>query len=325
MSMKTIERSQKKHITVLEEDAIAYLNIDENGIYIDATFGRGGHTASILKKLGPDGRLICIDKDPEAISYAQANFGHDPRVLIHHGCFSDLEAICQELGCYKAVDGILFDLGVSSPQIDTAERGFSFQQDGPLDMRMDISKGMSASDWVNIAPQAEIQDILKRFGEEKYARRIAEKIVESRKLKPILRTQELVQIITEGQAKREYHKHPATRSFQAIRIHVNQELPVLEQALQAALNCLVENGLLCVISFHSLEDRIVKRFMREDKPAAEPLPARFAKLPIQEEKAVKQLKIVAEKIRASDAELKHNPRSRSAIMRIAQKLGSIES
>lgn len=323
MSTKAIERLQKKHITVLEQDAIAYLNIDENGIYIDATFGRGGHTASILKQLGPDGRLICIDKDPEAIAYAKAHFGDDPRVVIHHGCFADLETICRDLGCYKAVDGILFDLGVSSPQLDCAERGFSFQQDGPLDMRMDTSKGESAADWINIAPQKEIQDILKRFGEEKYSRRIAEKIVESRQLKPITRTQELVDIITQSQPTKEYHKHPATRSFQAIRIHVNQELNTLETALEAALNCLVESGLLCVISFHSLEDRIVKRFMREDKPST--LPARYARLPIQSEEPNKRLKIVAEKIRALEEELKANPRSRSAIMRIAQKTGSIYS
>lgn len=324
MSTKAIERAQKQHVTVLEQDAIDYLNIDENGIYIDATFGRGGHTASILKKLSIDGRLICIDKDPEAIKYAQAHFGDDPRVVIYHGCFSDLENICKELGCYQAVDGILFDLGVSSPQLDTAERGFSFQQDGPLDMRMDTTQGMSASDWLNDAPQNEIQDILKRFGDEKYARRIAEKIVETRQLKPILRTQELVSIITESQSRRDYNKHPATRSFQAIRIHVNQELTVLEQALAAALNCLVEQGLLCVISFHSLEDRIVKQFMREDSKA-EALPARFSKLPIQEEKVDKKMKIVAEKIRACDQEIKKNPRSRSAIMRIAQKVGSTHS
>lgn len=321
MSTKVVERLKKQHVTVLEQDAIDYLNIDEHGIYIDATFGRGGHTAAILNKLGSEGRLICIDKDPEAISYAKTYFGHDPRVLIYQGCFSELEDICQALGCYRAVDGILFDLGVSSPQLDTPERGFSFQKDGPLDMRMDPSKGVSAADWLNKAPQKEIQDILKRFGDEKYSRRIAEKIVEGRKLKPILRTHELVQLIEQGQISKEYHKHPATRSFQAIRIHVNQELNVLEKALQAALNCLVEQGLLCVISFHSLEDGIVKRFMRQTKTSS--LPARFSKLPIQEDSIPKSLKIVAEKVRATAWELKENPRSRSAIMRVAQKLGSL--
>lgn len=321
MSTKVVERLKKQHVTVLEQDAIDYLNIDAQGLYIDATFGRGGHTRAILNKLGPDGRLICIDKDPEAILYAKKHFGHDPRVLIYQACFSELEDICQELGCYRAVDGILFDLGVSSPQLETPERGFSFQKDGPLDMRMDPSKGMSAADWLNKAPQKEIQTILKRFGDEKYSRKIAEKIVESRKLKPILRTQELVQLIEQGQVTKEYYKHPATRSFQAIRIHVNQELNVLEKALQAASNCLVEQGLLCVISFHSLEDGIVKRFMRQTKPSS--LPARFSKLPIQEESVHKSLKIIAEKIRATPWELKQNPRARSAIMRVAQKLGSL--
>lgn len=323
MSIEILEKLKKEHVTVLQQDAIAYLNIDEHGIYIDATFGRGGHTAAILQQLGPDGRLICIDKDPEAIAYAKAHFGSDPRVIIHHGCFADLETICQDLGCYRAVDGILFDLGVSSPQLDCATRGFSFQQDGPLDMRMDTSQGQNAADWLNIAPQKEIQDILKRFGEEKYSRRIAQKIIETRQLKPITRTQELVDIIKESQPTKEYHKHPATRSFQAIRIHVNQELGVLEKALQAALNCLVEQGLLCVISFHSLEDRIVKRFMREEKVSN--LPARFAKLPILETAITKNLKIVAKKIRASTQELQKNPRARSAIMRIAQKMGDISS
>lgn len=323
MSIEILERSKKEHLTVLKQDAVAYLNIDEHGIYIDATFGRGGHTAAILEQLGPDGRLICIDKDPEAIAYAKAHFGNDPRVVIHHGCFADLEAISQALGCYKAVDGILFDLGVSSPQIDSADRGFSFQQDGPLDMRMDTSQGQNAADWINIAPQKEIQDILKRFGEEKYSRRIAEKIIESRQLKPITRTKELVDIITQSQPTKEHHKHPATRSFQAIRIHVNQELGILETALQAALNCLVQDGLLCVISFHSLEDRIVKRFMREEKSSD--LPARFSKLPILEEAITKHLKIVAQKVRASSQELAKNPRARSAIMRIAQKIGRVSS
>jgi len=316
--------SKKEHITVLQHDAVSYLNIDPHGIYIDATFGRGGHTAAILAQLGPEGRLICIDKDPQAIAYAKTHFGHDPRIIIHHGCFADLEPICQDLGCYQAVDGILFDLGVSSPQIDCADRGFSFQTDGPLDMRMDTSQGANAADWLNIAPQKEIQDILKRFGEEKYSRRIAEKIIEARQLKPITRTQELVEIIKEGQPRMEHHKHPATRSFQAIRMHVNQELAVLETALQAALNCLVEDGVLCVISFHSLEDRIVKRFMREmpEAKACEGISRRFAKLPIHEASLPKKLEIVAQKIRASSAELARNPRARSAIMRVAKKLGS---
>lgn len=307
----------EQHIPVLQQDAIRYLVSDRNGIYIDATFGRGGHTQEILKKLSPEGRLVIIDKDPEAIQHAHQLYSKDERVLIHQGCFSELKTLCRQLGCYGAVDGVLFDLGVSSPQLDTAERGFSFKNDGPLDMRMDPSKGTSAMDWLNKAQPKEISKVLKRFGEEKYSNRIANKIIEHRNSQPITRTRELADLIKDMVPKNpKEKKHPATKSFQAIRIHVNQELEVLENALESSLKVLAPKGRLCVISFHSLEDRIVKRFMRQQ--AHTQLPAH---LPVMAHEDKRHLEIVAKRIRPSIEEVAHNPRARSATLRIAQKIG----
>lgn len=307
----------EQHVPVLQADAIKHLIHDPHGIYIDATFGRGGHTRDILKRLSSEGRLIIIDKDPEAIKFAHQQFGNDERVLIHQGCFSELSALCRQLGCYGSVDGILFDLGVSSPQLDTAERGFSFRQDGPLDMRMDPNQGVSAKDWLNKAGEPDIKNILKRFGEERYSKRIASKIIEKRAQKPITTTKELVDIIKDSVPKNpKSKKHPATKSFQAIRIHVNQELEALELALKGALKVLAPKGRLCVISFHSLEDRIVKRFMRHQ--AHTQLPAH---LPVMAGDDKRNLEIIANKIRPSAEEVAHNPRARSAILRIAQKIG----
>jgi 16S rRNA (cytosine1402-N4)-methyltransferase len=301
---------------VLEDHVIDYLAIDEHGIYIDATFGRGGHTASILAQLSPLGRLICIDKDLDAIEHARAKYANDERVLIHHGCFSEIELLCKQLGCHGSVDGVLFDLGVSSPQLDTPERGFSFSQDGPLDMRMDQSTGYSASEWLNEASKQEIADILKRFGEERYALRIAQNIIESRVQTPITRTQQLVNLITQSLPRHDPYKHPATRSFQAIRIHVNQELQTLEKGLAGSLNVLNKEGRLCAISFQSLEDRIVKRFMKAQSQAQ--LPKR---LPVVASAMLGRLRLIAKKIRANEQEQANNPRSRSATLRVAQKLG----
>lgn len=307
----------EQHIPVLQDDAIRYLVSDRNGIYIDATFGRGGHTREILKMLSPEGRLIIIDKDPEAIQHAHALYAKDERVLIHQGCFSELESLCRQLGCYGSVDGILFDLGVSSPQLNTAERGFSFSHDGPLDMRMDPTKGPSAMAWLNQAKSEDISRVLKRYGEEKYSKKIANKIIERRTAKPITRTRELADLIKEMVPKNpKERKHPATKSFQAIRIHVNQELDVLETALAGALKVLAPKGRLCVISFHSLEDRIVKRFMRHQAHTQLP-----ANLPVMACEDKRHLEIIAKRIRPSVAEVAHNPRARSATLRIAQKIG----
>ncbi|HET9843805.1 MAG TPA: 16S rRNA (cytosine(1402)-N(4))-methyltransferase RsmH [Gammaproteobacteria bacterium] len=307
----------EQHIPVLQNDVIQYLMHDPNGIYIDATFGRGGHATALLQRLSPEGRLIVIDKDPQAIECAHKLFQKDERVLIHQGCFSQVLPLCRQLGCSGAVDGILFDLGVSSPQVNTPERGFSFMKDGPLDMRMDPTTGMSAKEWINKAQTQEISLVLKRFGEEKYSKRIAEKIVEKRGKKPITSTKELVEVIEHSIPHREsLKKHPATKSFQAIRIHINQELTVLETALQGALKVLAPHGRLCVISFHSLEDRIVKRFMRS--LAHTQLPAH---LPITAQEDKRDLAILAKKIKPSAEEIANNPRSRSAILRVAQKIG----
>ncbi len=307
----------EQHVPVLQQDSIQYMIRDSHGIYIDATFGRGGHTREILRKLSPDGRLIIIDKDPEAIAHARKLFGQDDRVLIHQGCFSDINNVCRELGCYGSVDGILFDLGVSSPQLDAPERGFSFRFDGPLDMRMDTTRGQSASEWLNQTEQPELNHILKRFGEEKYSKRIASNIIEKRSERPITTTKQLVDIIEGCVPKNpKSKKHRATKSFQAIRIHINQEMEVLERALEGALKVLALKGRLCVISFHSLEDRIVKRFMRDQ--AHTQLPAH---LPVMAQDDKRHLEIISKKMRPSAEEVAMNPRSRSAILRIAQKIG----
>lgn len=306
----------EQHIPVLQHDAIRYMMLDPNGIYIDATFGRGGHSKDILEILSTDGRLIIIDKDPVAIEHAYRLYKNDQRVLIHHGCFSELSSLCRQLGCYGSVDGILFDLGVSSPQLNTPERGFSFMHDGPLDMRMDTTKGVSAQEWINSAEPVDICRVLKRFGEETYSKRIAHNIVEKREKKPITSTRELVEVILASVPQYKSKKHPATKSFQAIRIHVNQELQALEIGLESALKVLSPKGRLCVISFHSLEDRIVKRFMRDKAHTQLP-----KGLPVTVLEDTRALEIVARKIKPSIEEIERNPRSRSAILRIAQKIG----
>ena len=249
------------HTTVLLDEAVNALNIKEDGVYIDGTFGRGGHSRLILSQLGEQGRLFAIDRDPQAIAAAAAI--DDPRFTIIHGPFSALADYVEARGLTGKVDGILLDLGVSSPQLDDAERGFSFMRDGPLDMRMDPTRGLSAAEWLLQAEENDIAFVLKTYGEERFARRIARAIVERNRLQPMTRTKELAEVIAAATPIKDKFKHPATRSFQAIRIWVNSELEEIEQALKGALTALAPGGRLSIISFHSLEDRLVKRFMRE--------------------------------------------------------------
>jgi len=305
-----------KHTTVLLDEAVNGLNIKSDGIYIDGTFGRGGHSRLILSTLGEQGRLYAIDRDPQAIEVAAGIT--DPRFTITHGPFSALADYVEAWGLMGKIDGILLDLGVSSPQLDDAERGFSFMRDGPLDMRMDPTKGLSAAQWLLQAEENDIAFVLKTFGEERFARRIARAIVERNREQPMTRTKELAEVIYAATPVKDKFKHPATRSFQAIRIWVNSELEEVEQVLQGALSVLAPAGRLSVISFHSLEDRIVKRFMREQSRG----PQVPAGLPMTEEQLNKlggrQLKVLG-KMMPGEAEVAENPRARSSVLRIAER------
>ncbi|HEX3948344.1 MAG TPA: 16S rRNA (cytosine(1402)-N(4))-methyltransferase RsmH [Steroidobacteraceae bacterium] len=308
------------HAAVLLPQVLAALNIRASGIYMDATFGRGGHAGAILEKLIANGRLLCLDRDPEAVAAARARYSKDPRVSIFLAAFSTLAACADAVQPGLKLDGILFDLGVSSPQIDDASRGFSFMQDGPLDMRMTAGEGMSAADVVNGAPLDELIRIFREFGEERLAPRIARAIVADRRIKPFERTIELAQMIERvarsKEAGRPRHKHPATRVFQALRIYVNGELNEIEAALEAALERLAPAGRLAVISFHSLEDRMVKRFMRRHS-LADPMYAGLPDIPVH---ARPKLRLVGKAIEADDREISLNPRSRSAHLRVAERL-----
>ncbi|MCX8728934.1 16S rRNA (cytosine(1402)-N(4))-methyltransferase RsmH [Gilliamella sp. B2969] len=304
------------HTTVLLNEAIAALNIKKNGIYVDGTFGRGGHSRLILNHLGNEGRLIAIDRDAKAQQAASEII--DPRFTFIRGEFSNVYQYIDNLGLLGKVDGFLLDLGVSSPQLDDPQRGFSFMRDGPLDMRMNNHQGMTASEWLLNSDEADIAWVLKTFGEEKFAKRIARAIVEKNKIMPITRTLELANLIEQATPKKDKHKHPATRSFQAIRIYINSELEEVEQALNASLSILANQGRLAVISFHSLEDRIVKQFISKQSKGPE-LPAG---LPLTEQQ-IKQyggaeLKSLG-KVKPSMDEINHNPRSRSAILRVAER------
>lgn len=305
-----------KHTTVLLDEAVNGLNLKSDGIYIDGTFGRGGHSRLILSQLGEQGRLYAIDRDPQAIAAAAAI--SDPRFSIIHGPFSALAQYMEERGLTGKIDGILLDLGVSSPQLDDAERGFSFMRDGPLDMRMDPSRGLSAAEWLLQAEESDIAFVLKAFGEERFAKRIARAIVERNREQPMTRTKELADVIYAATPVKDKFKHPATRSFQAIRIWVNSELEEIEQALKGALVALAPGGRLSVISFHSLEDRIVKRFMREQSRG----PQVPAGLPMTEAQLQKlggrQLKALG-KMMPGEAEVAENPRARSSVLRIAER------
>ncbi|AIU89750.1 16S rRNA (cytosine(1402)-N(4))-methyltransferase RsmH [Pectobacterium odoriferum] len=307
-----------KHTTVLLDEAVNGLNIRSGGIYIDGTFGRGGHSRLILSQLGSEGRLLAIDRDPQAIEAAKAI--DDPRFSIIHGPFSAMAEYVAELGLTGQIDGVLLDLGVSSPQLDDPERGFSFMRDGPLDMRMDPTRGLSAAEWLMKAEADDIVWVLKTFGEERFAKRIARAIVERNRIDPMTRTKELAELIAAASPIREKYKHPATRSFQAIRIYINSELEEIERALEGALSVLAPQGRLSVISFHSLEDRIVKRFIRHQSRG----PQVPAGLPLTEEQLRSQggqtLKAVGKKLMPSEAEVAENPRARSSVLRFAERL-----
>lgn len=307
-----------RHITVLLEEAVAALSLRANGCYVDGTFGRGGHSRLILERLGPGGRLLGFDKDPLAIATGNALAAEDGRFVVVQRSFAELgdELAVRDLA--GKVSGVLLDLGVSSPQLDDAERGFSFLNDGPLDMRMDPSRGVSAAQFVASADEDEIARVFKEYGEERFARRMARAVVTRRQEQPFERTADLAQVLTVANPAWEKGKNPATRAFQGLRIHVNNELGDLQQGLDAALENLEVGGRLVVISFHSLEDRIVKQFMRKHaKGELDKLPR---DLPIIPKAFEPRLKLLGKPQFASEAELKANPRSRSAVMRVAEKL-----
>ena len=307
--------SEYNHQSVLLDEALVSLNIRPDGTYIDATFGRGGHSRAILQKLNEQGRLIAFDLDPEAISYAKKEFADEPRLIIKHCNFDQVASVIAELGLTKKIDGVLMDLGVSSPQLDDAERGFSFLRSGLLDMRMDTTQGETARQWLAKVKHGDLMYVLRKYGEEKFAKRIATAIVEVRAEREITETGDLAEIISNAIPVKEKHKHPATRSFQAIRIFINQELQAIEKGLEGAASVLAKNGRLSVISFHSLEDRIVKRFMR-DKSSRPKLPAG---LPVMEADIVVPFQIVSKPVVAGDAELGVNPRARSARLRVLER------
>lgn len=304
------------HQSVLLHESIKGLAVKAGGTYFDGTFGRGGHSQEILNHLNDSGKLFAIDKDPDAIQHAKNHFGLDKRFHIIHGSFARIRDFATEAGVLGAVDGILLDLGVSSPQLDNPERGFSFMQQGPLDMRMDVTQAVSAAKFVNEAEADEMASIFRTYGEERFAGRIARAIIEARKVKPIMTTLELAEIVKEANPKWEKHKHPATRVFQAIRIHVNQELTDLSSCLEQCLDVLAPGGRLVVISFHSLEDRIVKQFMRDKEKGNQPPP----EVPVKYEAMKTGFKRVGKAVMPQDDEVKENVRARSAVLRIGEKL-----
>jgi 16S rRNA (cytosine1402-N4)-methyltransferase len=303
------------HVTVLLDEAVRALISDPDGRYVDGTFGRGGHARLILQSLSDQGCLVGIDKDPEAVSVARALAESDSRFSIEHGSFAQVKEFVDARG-WDGATGILVDLGVSSPQLDDAGRGFSFMNDGPLDMRMDTSRGMSAADWIASVEESDLIRVLREYGEEKFAKRIAGAIVRERALAPIQTTSRLASIVAEANPSWEKHKHPATRAFQAIRIEVNKELADLELFLVNATKALAVQGRLVVISFHSLEDRMVKQFMRKLAKGDEPPPG----VPVLESDITRRFKVMSKAMKPSKEEVERNPRARSAVMRVLEKL-----
>lgn len=303
------------HETVLLHPAVDALVTDRAGFYVDGTFGRGGHSRLILEKLDVDGKLLAIDYDPEAVLVGLQLMQQDSRFKIFQGSFADIDVHIAGLGFIPQVSGILLDLGVSSPQLDDAERGFSFTNDGPLDMRMDPDHGFSAAEWIAAASEEEIANVIYEFGEERYSRRIAKAIVRGRAVEPITRTLQLAEIVKLANPAWEKHKHPATRAFQAIRIFINRELESLEKLLLKALGLLAPGGRLVVISFHSLEDRIVKQFIQRQSKGDD-----FPRdLPVMTSAIKPLLMKIGKAIKAGEDEVAQNPRSRSAVMRVAEK------
>jgi 16S rRNA (cytosine1402-N4)-methyltransferase len=314
--MEAMTETTTAHTTVLLHEAVDALVIDPDGFYVDGTFGRGGHTAELLSKLSPQGSVVAIDKDPQAIAEGQARFSEDARLQLVHGTFADLSEIVAQMGKTGELSGVLLDLGVSSPQIDQAERGFSFMRDGPLDMRMDTSKGLSAAEWIASADEQEIARVIKEYGEERFARRMASAVVKEREKTPITRTVQLAGILAAAHPAWERGRHPATKAFQAIRIFINRELDDLEALLAQIIDTLKVGGRLVVISFHSLEDRRVKRFIRDQEQGIK-LPKN---LPIRDvDRGVRLIK-VGKAVKPAVSEVDGNVRSRSAVMRTAERV-----
>lgn len=308
--------SSNAHVPVLLGPVLEGLNIKASGCYVDATFGRGGHSSAILERLSASGRLIAIDRDPQAVESAPQALLHDPRFELIRGESAQLEKFIEERGLRGSVDGVLLDLGVSSPQLDEASRGFSFLRDGPLDMRMDPDAGISAAEWLAGVDEKELKRVLKTYGEERFAARIARAIVAARDEQPILRTGQLAAIIADAVPVHADKIHPATRSFQAIRILINDELEQLRAALEQSVNVLRQSGRLCVISFHSLEDRLVKRFMREASRESE----QYRGMPSVPPEHRPKLAVIGKLVEATAEEIAENRRARSARLRVAERL-----
>lgn len=305
------------HRSVLLDSAVDFLVKDPEGQYVDGTFGRGGHSRLVLGRLGKGGQLLGIDKDPEAIRAARELAAEDPRFHCFHGSFASLDLALEAQG-WQSVNGVLLDLGVSSPQLDDASRGFSFMRDGPLDMRMNTDQPPSAAQWLAQAEESDIANVIFRYGEERFSRRIARLIVERRQESPIETTRQLAELVNQAVPKKEKHKHPATRTFQAIRIYINRELEDLEAGLRAAVDRLAPGGRLVVISFHSLEDRLVKRFMRD--LARGPQVPRG--VPVTAEQEASDFRLVGKASKAGVDEITDNIRARSAVMRVLERIDS---
>lgn len=310
------ENTASGHITVLRQEAVDWLITDTAGFYVDGTFGRGGHSELVLGGLSEGGRLLAVDKDVQAVAVGSLRFADNKKFDIVQSSFAELQQVLLERGQWGQVNGLLLDLGVSSPQLDQADRGFSFSQDGPLDMRMNNQSGMTAADWVNGAAEEDIVRVLKEYGEERFARRMARAILAERAREPIVTTGRLATIVAEANPAWEKGKHPATRAFQAIRIHINNELQDLDKVLAQSLDMLCVGGRLVVISFHSLEDRRVKRFIQH-REKGDDLPLG---VPVTEDKLNKRLRRLSKALKPGPAELEANPRARSAVMRVAEKI-----
>ena len=310
-----MKRRSRLHEPVLLQETMEALAINPSGIYMDGTFGRGGHSEALLSRLNEKGRLICLDKDPDAIAYGQAHWAEDKRVSFFHSCFSHALAIAQTLDIQNRINGILLDLGVSSAQLDTQERGFSFMREGPLDMRMDPTKGVAVKEWLNAAPEKEIRRILKKYGEETRASQIARFICEERQRAPIVTTQALASLILTHFPLHGRGKHPATKTFQAFRLFINQELEALDHFLDDVKELLAPRGRVAIISFHSLEDRKVKRFFRAQSKVEVP-----KGLAVYEEELIPPFRWVVKRQMPSLNEVEQNWRSRSARLRVGEKM-----
>lgn len=304
------------HRPVMLNEVLTYLVTKPEGIYVDGTFGRGGHSRAILEKLNAKGRLIAFDKDPDAVAAAQELAANDARFTMIHASFAAMKSFIETLELSGKIDGIFLDLGVSSPQLDNADRGFSFMREGPLDMRMDTTRGKSAAAWLAAIDEKTLIDVLHVYGEERHARRIARAIIAARTLAPITTTTQLAKIVSDAQTSHDVHKHPATRTFQAIRIVINRELEDLQDCLAQCLSLLTVGGRLLIISFHSLEDRLVKRFIKKEV-SGDHFPAG---LPVKESQLNKRLRLACPSLKPSADEIHNNARARSAVLRIAEKI-----